>query len=189
MSDADAKNRKMSSEVFSPVSSSKETVTTQWASEKRQLRDGKTQFALVVSHPIQHFTPFYRALAQCEGIALKVFFCCRVGLEPYFDREMNTHIAWNMDLLSGYDHMFLPEASRITRSGPLKIRNPSVGEELAKFDPKVVLTHGYNQLTMLFALWWCRRNKVPAMLIGDSELLHQRPIGVRFAKRVRCLSC
>ena len=184
VSDADAKNRKMSSEVFSPVSSSKETVTTQSASEKRQLRDGKTQFALVVSHPIQHFTPFYRALAQCEGIALKVFFCCRVGLEPYFDREMNTHIAWNMDLLSGYDHMFLPEASRITRSGPLKIRNPSVGEELAKFDPEVVLTHGYNQLTMLFALWWCRRNKVPAMLIGDSELLHQRPIGVIFAKRV-----
>ena len=101
VSDADAKNRKMSSEVFSPVSSSKETVTTEWASEKRQLRDGKTQFALVVSHPIQHFTPFYRALAQCEGITLKVFFCCRVGLEPYFDREMNTHIAWNINLLSG----------------------------------------------------------------------------------------
>ncbi len=89
-----------------------------------------------------------------------------------------------MDLLSGYDHMFLPEASRITRSGPLKIRNPSIGEELAKFDPEVVLTHGYNQLTMLFALWWCRRNKVPAMLIGDSELLHQRRAGVSFAKRV-----
>jgi len=184
VSDADAKNRKVSSEDFSPASSSKEVVTTHQTSEKNQLRDDKIRFALVVSHPIQHFTPFYRALAQCEGIVLKVFFCCRVGLEPYFDREMNTQIAWNMDLLSGYDHMFLPEASEITRSGPLKIRNPSVGEELAKFDPQVVLTHGYNQLTMLFALWWCRRNKVPAMLIGDSELLHQRRVGVRFAKRV-----
>jgi hypothetical protein len=188
VSDADAKNRKMSSEDFSPASSSKEVVTTHQTSEKNQLRDDKIRFALVVSHPIQHFTPFYRALAQCEGIALKVFFCCRVGLEPYFDREMNTHIAWNMDLLSGYDHMFLPEASRITRSGPLKIRNPSIGEELAKFDPEVVLTHGYNQLTMLFALWWCRRNKVPAMLIGDSELLHQRRAGVSFAKRVSAAS-
>ncbi len=166
------------------MSSSKEAVTTRQTSEKINFAATKTQFALVVSHPIQHFTPFYRALAQCEGIALKVFFCCRVGLEPYFDREMSTHIAWNMDLLSGYDHMFLSEASKITRSGPLEIRNPSVGEELAKFDPQVVLTHGYNQLTMLFALWWCRRNKVPAMLIGDSELLHRRRVEVRVAKRV-----
>jgi hypothetical protein len=133
LSDADAKNRKVSSDDFSPVSTSKEAVTTRQASEKNQLRGDKTRFALVVSHPIQHFTPFYRALAQCDGIALKVFFCCRVGLEPYFDREMNTQIAWNMDLLSGYDHMFLPKASEISRSGPLKVRNPSVGQELAKF--------------------------------------------------------
>ena len=174
----------MSSKDFSSASSWKQAVKSHQTPEERHPRDDKTRFALVVSHPIQHFTPFYRALAQSEGIALKVFFCCRVGLEPYFDREMNTEIAWNMDLLSGYDHMFLPEAAEISRSGRLDIRNPSVGEELAKFSPDVVLTHGYNQLTMLFALWWCRRNKVPAMLIGDSELLHQRGVGVRFAKRV-----
>lgn len=184
MSDADARNRKVSSEDFSSASSWKEAVTTHQTSEEKQPRGDKSRFAIVVSHPIQHFTPFYRALARCEGIALKVFFCCRVGIDPYFDREMNTEIAWNMDLLSGYDHMFLPEASDIPRVGPLEISNPSIGEQLAEFNPEVVLTHGYNQLTLLLALWWCRRNKVPAMLIGDSELLHQRRVGVRFAKRV-----
>ena len=78
--DVNTKYRKASAGDFFPVSSSKEAVTTHQTSEKNQLRGDKTRFALVVSHPIQHFTPFYRALAQCEGITLKVFFCCRVGL-------------------------------------------------------------------------------------------------------------
>ncbi len=137
-------------------------------------RDCKIRLAIVVSHPIQHFVHFYRALAQCEEIALRVFYCSRIGLERYFDREMNTEIAWNMDLLSGYDHQFLPEAGSIKEVSPLRINNPSIGAALARFDPDVVLTYGYNLLSSLRALAWCRRRGVPVMMTGDSELLRDR---------------
>lgn len=130
----------------------------------------RKKLVIVVSHPIQHFVPFYRALAREDTIDLTVIFCSRIGVAPYFDKAMNTTIAWKMDLLGGYDHVFLPEAERITSTGPLSINNPSVGAELMRQAPDAVLIYGYNFLTSLRALWWCRRNRVPALMISDSEL-------------------
>jgi glycosyltransferase involved in cell wall biosynthesis len=130
--------------------------------------------AIVVSHPIQHFVHSYRSLAEREEIALKVFFCSRIGLDAYFDREMNTEIAWSMDLTSGYDHMFLCEAGRIKEVGPVRVDNQSISEKLAGFDPDAVLTYGYSSMTSLRALAWCRRRGIPSMMIGDSVLLHDR---------------
>ena len=143
----------------------------------------RIRLAIVVSHPIQHFVPFYRALAGRAEVNLRVFFASKIGLQEYVDREMNTAIAWKMDLLGGYDHVFLPEADNIREPRPLDINNPSISRELARFDPDVVLLYGYNQPTQLRALWWCRRNGVPAMMTGDSELRRRRPLLRRVLKR------
>lgn len=132
------------------------------------------KLVIVVSHPIQHFVPFYRALARQDDIDLTVIYCSRIGLEPYFDAAMNTVIAWKMDLLGGYDHVFLPEAGRIASTGPRHVNNPSVAAELARQAPDAVLIYGYNHLTSLRALGWCRRRGVPAMMIADSELKTRR---------------
>lgn len=140
--------------------------------------------AIVVSHPIQHFVPFYRALAQEETIDLTVVFCSRIGLDPYFDKAMNTTIAWKMDLLGGYNHIFLPEAGSIISTGPCSVNNPSVGNELARQAPDAVLIYGYNYLTSLRALVWCQRNRVPAMMISDSELKTQRSSRIKRIKAV-----
>ena len=150
----------------------------------KQATRGPTRLAIVVSHPIQHFVHFYRALAARDEIALKVFFCSRIGLESYFDREMNCEIAWNMDLTSGFDHLFLPEGDKIKATGPLEVNNPSIGPALAEFRPDVVLTYGYNHLTTLRAIAWCRFYGVPVMMTGDSELLHERALLKRVVKSV-----
>lgn len=139
---------------------------------------------IVVSHPIQHFVPFYRALAAHPSINLTVIYCSRIGLEPYFDKAMNTTIAWKMDLLGGYDHVFLPEAESIKFTGPREVNNPSVAKELSRLAPDAVLIYGYTFLTSLRALWWCRRSKTPALMISDSELKTVRSNWVAFAKRL-----
>lgn len=134
----------------------------------------RPKLVIVVSHPIQHFVPFYRALAAEKGFDLTVIFATRIGVDPYFDKDMNTTIAWKMDLLGGYDHVFLPEAEQITSTSPRNVNNPSVGAELSRQKPGVVMIYGYNYITSLRALWWCKRNRVPAMMISDSELKTQR---------------
>ena len=142
------------------------------------------RLVIVVSHPIQHFVPFYRALAAHSRINLTVVYCSKIGVDPYFDKAMNTTIAWKMDLLGGYDHIFLPEADSIKSTGPRTVNNPSVTKELNRLTPDAVLIYGYNFVSSLRALWWCRRSKVPVMMISDSELKTVRSRWVKMFKRL-----
>lgn len=148
------------------------------------MRQDRKKLAIIVSHPIQHFVPFYRALTQDDRIDLAVNYCSRIGVAPYFDQAMNTTIAWKMDLLGGYEHVFLPEADSITSTSPRTVNNPSVGAELARQAPDAVLIYGYNFITSLRALFWCRRNRVPAMMISDSELKTVRSPRTKRIKRL-----
>jgi glycosyltransferase involved in cell wall biosynthesis len=144
----------------------------------------KPRLAIVVSHPIQHFVPFYRALTRDGEVDPTVIYGSRIGLDPYFDEAMNSTIVWKMDLLSGYDHVFLPDAERVSRTGLFDLNSAAVADELNRQAPDVVLVYGYNQLTSLRALWWGRRNKIPVMMISDSELKYSRSRKVELAKRL-----
>ena len=143
----------------------------------------KIRLAIVVSHPIQHFVPFYRRLAKEPGLDLHVFFMSDFSVKPFFDVEMGTEIGWKMDLVSGYPHTFLPEAATIKQSSPLTLNNPSVTRVLAAFAPDVVMAYGYNQVTQMRVLAWCRRNGVPVMMTSDSELQQARSSLKQTAKR------
>ncbi len=127
------------------------------------------RLAIVVSHPIQHFVPLYRALALRADLDLKVFFASRIGIDPSFDAEMNTSFAWAGDLLEGYDHRFLEEADSIEAVSFRAINNPSLGSALREFSPSVVLVYGYAQLTALRAIGWARMNRVPVIMAGDGD--------------------
>jgi glycosyltransferase involved in cell wall biosynthesis len=127
------------------------------------------RLAVVVSHPIQHFVPLYRALAARSDITLKVFFATRIGVDRTFDAEMNTAYAWDGNLLEGYDHAFLDEADRIDQVSFRSVNNPSVTTALRTFAPTAVLIYGYAQMTALRALGWSRLHRVPVLMAGDGD--------------------
>ncbi|MDB5679120.1 glycosyltransferase family 4 protein [Sphingomonas bacterium] len=144
----------------------------------------KTRLAIVVTHPIQHFVPFYRAIAADPDIELRVLFGAPIGVESYYDEEMQTQISWNMDMLGGYSHEFLGE---VPEGGQPSVRKPSapvIADRLAAFAPDVVLVYGHMQANVFRAIWWCRRHKVPLMTIGDSELLRDRTTVTKALKEV-----
>ena len=132
------------------------------------------RLAIVVTHPIQHFVHFYRALANDPALDLHVLYGAPIGVKPYFDSEMRSEISWNMDLLGGYSHEFLEAAADGRQSGIWSPNSAAVAARLSAFSPDVVLVYGYAQMNVLRALLWCRRNRIPAMTIGDSELLQDR---------------
>lgn len=144
----------------------------------------RVRLAIVVSHPIQHFVHFYRAIAREPGIDLKVFFCARIGVDDYFDREMNVSIAWKTDLLSGYEHEFLPEAAGIKSSAMRAVNNPSIGTRLRAFGPDAVLTYGYSTITALRTIAWCRRRRIPLLMIGDTDNVTRRSPAKVLARRM-----
>lgn len=147
---------------------------------KKQIK--KIRVAIVVSHPIQQFVHLYKALTKDNTIELKVFFASNIGVKPYFDKDMNTEIKWASDLLTGYDHEFLPEADLINEAGFWQINNPSIIPALKKFAPDVVQLHGYAQLTMLRAILCCNFKRIPVLLSADSSLLFRRVAWKQFLK-------
>ncbi len=143
----------------------------------------ETRFAVVASHPIPYYTPFYRALVQHGGVKVRAFFATKVGLEKSLDPGMGVELAWKTDLLSGYEHVILPEAERIRALTFGDVDNPSLGPALSAFAPDAVLIHGYTLRTMLRALAWCRRRGVPALMISDSSLHSGTSRPMRVLKR------
>lgn len=146
------------------------------------LRMKKTRLAVVVSHPIQHFVPFYRAIAADPAFDLCVFYCSKIGLESYFDQQMNSEIKWGMDMLGGYQSKLLDEASAIKDTGFFAVNNPSMQRALSDFGAEAALLFGYGSISQLRALAFCRWKGVPALLMGDSELKRRRPLAKRLVK-------
>ncbi len=142
------------------------------------------QLSIVVTHPIQHFVPLYRGLAAHPEIDLTVLFGAPIGISSYFDVEMQTQITWQMDMLGGYDHIILePDQGDVWPS----LRMPSsrkVSATLSRLKPECVIIYGYAQINALRALAWCFRNRVPALMIGDSELIQPRSWIKRAIKRL-----
>ncbi len=146
--------------------------------------DISTRIAIIVTHPIQYFAPWHRALAAIPGIALKVFFCSRKGAETYYDRDFGTEVKWDIPLLDGYEWEFLPSRKPIRNLTFWATDNPNIGEELASFHPSVVVIHGYVHRTMWRTTSWCNRNRIPVMLISDSSAKSTRTLWKRAAKAI-----
>ena len=126
--------------------------------------------AIVVSHPIQYFAPWFRELAQAPDIDLKVFFCCDWGVAEYVDPGFNRNLAWDIPLLEGYAHEFLPIAHRPQRLGFWETDNPHVGAALDRFQPDVLAVFGYALRTSWRVAFWARRHRCPLLLYSDSNV-------------------
>jgi glycosyltransferase involved in cell wall biosynthesis len=141
-----------------------------------------TRIAIIVSHPIQYFAAWYRALAATPGILLKVFFCCKWGADAYYDRDFETEVKWDIPLLEGYDWEILDSRKAIKSHTFWAMDNPNVGDALQRFDPEVVEIHGYAHRTNWRVVRWCNRNRVPVMLYSDSNATAKRALWKRAAK-------
>jgi glycosyltransferase involved in cell wall biosynthesis len=156
--------------------------------EERSVRsndsEAPTRIAIVASHAVQYFTPYFRALAGTPGVVLKVFFCRKWGAETYFDRDFKTEVKWDIPLLDGYEWEFLESRHEGESLSFWAMDNPNVGEALKRFQPEVVEIHGYSYRTMWRALRWCNANQVPAILFSDSNGAAKTPIWKRAVKAV-----
>jgi glycosyltransferase involved in cell wall biosynthesis len=142
------------------------------------------RLAIIVSHPIQYFAPWHRELARIPDLQMKVFFCCDWGVNSYVDPQFKTEVKWDIPLLEGYVHEFLPIARRPERLGFWDVDNPAVTAVLDRFQPDVVKVFGYAHRTNWRAASWARRNRRPLLLYSDSNGQIIPPIWKRAIKDV-----
>ncbi|WP_066823970.1 FkbM family methyltransferase [Sphingomonas mali] len=128
--------------------------------------------------------PPYHALATDPGIDLQVLYDMPLGAKSYFEKEMQSEISWNMDMLGDYRHEFLGEVPVNGQSSVWESSSPQIAARLKAFGFDVVLVYGHAQANVHRAICWCRRNKVPLMSIGDSELPRERAAATRMTKEI-----
>jgi glycosyltransferase involved in cell wall biosynthesis len=130
------------------------------------------RLAIVLSHPVQYYSPWFRWLRANTALEFKVFYLWDFGVTARRDPQFGATFQWDVDLLAGYDSEFVPNVA--TDPGTHHFRgldNPSLCTRLAAWRPGAVLLFGYNWLSHLRVVWWAGRRGVPLVFRGDSHLL------------------
>lgn len=141
------------------------------------------KLALVVSHPIQHFCPWYANLAKNKGLEFKVFFASKLGAESYIDKNFEQKIKWNNLYLDEFEHEFLNDG-KVTPS-TAKLDAVELGDRLDEFDPDAIIIYGYWQLLSRRAYRWAVKNGKRIFYISDSEMRRKENPIISAMKKIR----
>ena len=104
------------------------------------------RLAYLVSHPIHYQVPFLRLVADDPDIELTVLFQSDLSLRPVLDPGFGTEITWNMDLISGYRHEFLPAIGSTDRLGFVRPWTCGLWRRLYTGGFDALWVHGYYPL-------------------------------------------
>jgi len=136
------------------------------------------KLAVVNTHPIQYYSPYYRELDNRSGLDVKVFYSWRGSTEDAYDPGFEQDVSWDIPLLDGYEYVFAEN----TASDPgthhfWGITAPQLINRVEEWDPDAVLIFSWNYRTHLRAIRHFH-GRVPVLFRGDSTLLDES-FGVR----------
>jgi glycosyltransferase involved in cell wall biosynthesis len=130
------------------------------------------RLAIVLSHPTQYYSPWFRWLRANTPLAFRVFYLDESGLTPTRDEKFQKTFSWDVDLTGGYDWELLENTAR--RPSTLRffgLRNPALHRRIEDWGATAILLFGYNYAAHLKLIAWARRKKIPLLFRGDSHLL------------------
>jgi len=130
------------------------------------------KIAVFLSHPIQHFSPLWRALSELPGNTLEVFYYSRAGLDSYVDPEFGHAVEWDVDLMGGYHSEFLPpcKPELVKFRGMTLSVNKGIRKALME-NWDVVYLAGYAYANNWIIARYCRRNGIPLLMHSDASAL------------------
>jgi glycosyltransferase involved in cell wall biosynthesis len=153
---------------------------------KSATENGK-RLAVVLSHPTQYYSPWFRWIQLHTGLRFKVFYLWDFGVTQKRDPHFGTTFEWDVDLLSGYESEFVPNLSRNPGAESFfGFKNPALTKRLGSWGPDVILLFGYKWESHIRVILWAMCHGIPLIFRGDSHLLgRQKPaLHVRVALRL-----
>jgi len=142
--------------------------------DRARLQSRPVRLAYLVSHPIQYQAPLLRRIAQEPDIDLTVFFGSDFSVREYSDEGFGVEIQWDVPLLEGYRHVFLPrirDGNHVSFTTPLNrgmLRALKGHSTSRRFD--VLWVHGYASANSLHGMIAAKLLGIPVMLRAESWL-------------------
>jgi glycosyltransferase involved in cell wall biosynthesis len=131
-----------------------------------------SRLAIVVSHPIQYYSPWFRNLAGRAELDLKVFYLWDFGITEKRDPVFGTSFKWDVPLMDGYESTFVTNVSKDPGTHHFHgLDNPGLVEAISEWNPDAILLIGYNYKSLLQLIFSPRLRKIPILFRGDSHEL------------------
>lgn len=129
------------------------------------------KLAIITSHPIQYYAPWFRYLASGDR-AIRVFYLWDFGVTQQRDAGFQQAIQWDVPLLEGYDSEFVPNTSPDPGTHHFwGLQNPSLVTQVQSFQPDAVLLMNYNYASLYRFLSCWQADRSPLLFRGDSHRL------------------
>ena len=145
----------------------------------------RVRLAYLVSHPIQYQAPLLRRIAEEPEIDLTVFFGSDFSVRGYRDEGFGVGVKWDIPLLDGYRHEFLPklrDRGTVSVASPLNYgivsRLRGEGGDAA-FD--ALWVHGYSTVNAMHGIVAAKALGIPVLLRAEPWLGDRGRSGVRLA--------
>jgi glycosyltransferase involved in cell wall biosynthesis len=138
-----------------------------------------TKLAIITSHPIQYYAPWFRYLANRADLTVKVFYLWDFGVTKQVDVGFKQAFAWDIPLLTGYDYEFVPNVSSTPGTHHFwGLQNPSLISQVKADNPDAVLLMNYNYASLYRFLGNWNTRQAPLLFRGDSHRLFA-PVGFK----------
>lgn len=134
------------------------------------------KLAIVCTHPIQYYSPVFRALQESGMMDLRVFYTwSQAAGDGFYDTGFGAEVKWDIPLLEGYAYQFVCNVAK--RPGPdhfWGLNTPTLTKEIEAWAPDAVLVYTWNSWAHLQVLRHFK-GRMPVLFRGDSTLLDPRP--------------
>lgn len=144
--------------------------------------DASGRLAVIETHPIQYHAPVYRALQAGFGVPVTAIYGSDFSVAGYRDQEFGATFAWDTDLLTGYDSVFL---SRVNAAWPVA----GLSQALRRVQPRAVLLTGYRPGFDQRAIIQTAAMRLPILFRGETTDHARRRSPLKSITRDLALRC
>lgn len=138
---------------------------------------------ILLSHPTQYHSPWFRALANRPELEIKVFYCFQPDAGAQGE-GFDVPFQWDVPLLEGYPHAWLKNTAGRPGFNFAGCDTPEVAEIVAGREFDAWIINGWRVKSDWQAMRACWKHNVPILIRGDSHLLDRKPLSKRMAKRM-----
>lgn len=143
------------------------------------------RLGILSTHPIQYYSPWYRALTAEPDLDLTVYYAYRQTAHGQGQAGFGVAFDWDVPVLDGYRHEFLDNVARRPNVFDFwGCDTPAIRERIASGGFDAFLVHGWYNHSFWQAMRACWRTRTPLMVRGDSQLATPRSWWRRCLKQV-----
>ncbi|WP_082688848.1 glycosyltransferase family 4 protein [Ruegeria marisrubri] len=128
------------------------------------------RIAFVNTHPIQYFAPLYRYLQAEGGFDVTCLYFSDFSLRGAIDHGFGCEVKWDIDLLSGYQPIFMRRSAQRRESrGFFSMVAPEVWPAIRRGKFDAIVIHGHYVAGHHVALAAAKASGTPVFARGDTN--------------------